>query len=107
MKDENDLKKKIEELERENRALRDAVSNPAKRNVIIVSEGSYQGHPTITFEAGGRPFTLGLRKASVVLYCAEHVKNFVNRHRAEIKDWEIVRGSDDKTGGEGQSNAQI
>lgn len=107
MNDEDDLKKRIEALEKENRALRDAVSNPAKRNVIVVSEGSYQGHPTITFEAGGRPFTLGLRKASVVLYCAEHVKRFVSRHKGEIKDWEIVRGSDDGGTGSGKSNVQI
>lgn len=94
MKDEDELRKKIEALENENRALRNAVSRPGKQNVIVVSEGSYQGHPTITFEAGGRPFTLGLRKASVVLYCAEHVKRFIGKHKAEIKDLEIVRGGD-------------
>lgn len=105
MNEEDDLKKKIEALEKENRALRDAVTNPSKRNVIIVSEGSYQGHPTITFEAGGRPFTLGLRKASVVLYCREHVQRFVSRHKGEIKDWEIVRGSDGSGGG--KSEVQI
>lgn len=105
MNGDDDLKKRIEALEKENRALRDVVSNPAKRNVIVVSEGSYQGHPTITFEAGGRPFTLGLRKASVVLYCAEHVRRFVARNKGEIKDWEIVRGSDG--GGGGKADVQI
>ena len=94
MQPEDELKKKIEALEQENRALRDAVSHPGRRNVIVVSEGSYQGHPTITFEAGGRPFTLGLRKAAVVLFCSERIKEFVSRHKAEIKDWEIVRGTD-------------
>lgn len=107
MKDEDDLKKNIEALERENRALRDAVSNPAKRNVIIVSEGSYQGHPTITFEAAGRPFTLGLRKAAVVLYYTEQVKQFVSRHAAEIRDWEIVRGNDGGRQTAGRTEVQI
>ena len=104
MKPEDDLKMKIEALEQENRALRDAVSNPEKRKVILVSEGSYQGHPTITFEAGGRPFTLGLRKAAVVLFCSEHVKGFLSRHKAEIKDWEILRGT---SGGNKEDAGQI
>lgn len=94
MNADDDLKKRVEALERENRALRTAMERPAKANVVIVTEGSYQGHPTMTFEAGGRPFTLGLRKLAVVLHCAEHVKRFVSGHKAEIKDWEIVRGSD-------------
>ena len=101
MKDEDELKKKIESLEQENRTLRDVVSRPGKRNVIVVSEGSYQGHPTITFDAGGRPFTMGLRKAAVMLHCAENVKRFVSRHKAEIKDCEIIRG----TGGEGETGS--
>lgn len=101
MKDEDELKKKIESLEQENRTLRDVVSRPGKRNVIVVSEGSYQGHPTITFDAGGRPFTMGLRKAAVMLHCVENVKRFVSRHKAEIKDCEIIRG----TGGEGETGS--
>jgi len=107
MKDEDDLKRKIEELERENRALRSAVAGTGKRNVIVVSEGSYQGHPTITFEVSGRPFTLGLRKASVVLYCSELVEIFVKRHKGEIKDLEIVRGSADNEDKNGKADVQI
>lgn len=93
MKPEEELREQMEALRLENQALRNAVNRPGKRNVIIVSEGSYQGHPTITFEAGGRPFTLGLRKAAVMLYCVEYVKRFVVRHKSEIKDWEIIKGS--------------
>ncbi len=107
MKSEDELRRRIEELEQENRTLREAVNRPGKRNVIVVSEGSYQGHPTITFEAGGRPFTLGLRKASVVLYCAEHVKRFISRHKAEITDWEIVRGRDGSSDAGGKADVQI
>lgn len=107
MNDEDELKKRIEALENENRTLRDAVSSTGKRNVIVVSEGSYQGHPTMTFDAGGRPFTMGLRKAAVMLHCVEHVKRFVNRHKAEIKDREIVRGTDQVGESEGRSDLQI
>ena len=109
MKDEEELKKKIEALENENRALRDAVSRPlGRRNVIVVTEGSYQGHPTISFEASnGRPFTLGLRKAAIVLHCAEQVKRFVAEHKGEIKDWEIVRGSAGGRESDGKTDLQI
>jgi hypothetical protein len=107
MSEEDDLHKRIEALEQENRALRETVNRPGKRNVIVVTEGTYQGHPTITFEAGGRPFTLGLRKLSVVLYCSEWVKIFVSRHKGEIKDWEIVRGNGGDGEGEARSDQQI
>lgn len=95
MKDEDELRKRIEALEQENQALREAASRPGKRNIIVLTEGSYQGHPTINFDGAGRPFTLGLRKAAVVLYCADHVKRFVNRHKGEIRDFEIVEGRND------------
>jgi hypothetical protein len=99
MSDADDLKKRIEALENENRTLRDAVSNPAKRNVIIVTEGSFEGHPTICFEAGRTRVTLGLRKAAMVLYCMEQLKKFVSRQKGELKDWEVVRGTGDSGGG--------
>ena len=108
MKDEDDLKKKIEALEQENRALRDAASRPGKRNIIVVSEGSYEGHPIIIIEpTSGRPFKMGLHKASLALHCIEQVKQFVTRHNAEIKDCEIIRGSDDGSEGGGKSDLQI
>lgn len=93
MQSDEELRKRIDALEQENRALREAAIRPGKRNVIAVSEGTYQGHPTITFEAGGRPFTLGLRKAAVLLCCTEQVKRFVRKHNAEIKDMEVLRAS--------------
>jgi hypothetical protein len=105
MSGEDDLRKRIEALENENRALRNAASRPANKNVIVVTEGSYQGHPTISFEAGGRPFTLGLRKASIVLHCKEQIDDFVKRHKSEIKDLEIVRGNGD--GGEAREKTDI
>ena len=107
MNTEDDLKKRIEALEQENKALRETTSRPGKTNTIIVTEGSFKGHPTITFEAGGRPFTLGVRKAAVVLHCVDVVRRFVNRHDAEIKGWEIVRGSDTKGESGGRADLQI
>lgn len=107
MQDPEALRKKIEELERENQSLREAARNPGKHNVIVITEGTYQGHPTITFEAGGRPFTLGLRKASVVLYCTEYVKRFVSRHKGDIKDWEIVAGHDGSGASGSKTEIQI
>jgi hypothetical protein len=93
MNTEDDLRKKIEALEQENKTLREATTRRGKADAVVITEGSFKGHPTITFEAGGRPFTLGVRKAAVVLRCVDEVRRFVSRHNAEIKDWEIVRGS--------------
>jgi phosphoenolpyruvate synthase/pyruvate phosphate dikinase len=105
MNAEDDLRKRIEALERENKTLREAPGRPTKANAIVVTEGTYKGHPTITFEVTGRPFTLGVRKAAVVLYCVDHVRSFVSRHKAEIQDREIVRGSD--TDGESGDRAEL
>ncbi|MGC1453049.1 MAG: hypothetical protein WA830_23710 [Candidatus Sulfotelmatobacter sp.] len=107
MSTDTDLQQRIEALERENRALRDAGARPGKENVIVVTEGTFKGHPTITLEVGGRPFTLGVRKAAVVLRCVDEVRRFVSRHNAEIKDWEIVRGSAATDQAGGRADLQI
>jgi hypothetical protein len=41
------------------------------------------------------------------LYCAEQVKRFVTEHKGEIKDWEVVRGSDGGNVSGGKSDLQI
>lgn len=107
MRNDVALQKRIEELERENRALRHAASQPGKRNAIVVTESSYQGHPTISFDGPGRPFTLGLRKAAVVLYCLEEVRQFVARHNGEIKNMEILPSTAGSFGIKAPTDVQI
>ena len=91
MAQDEDLKRRLEALERENKALKQAASHGAVGNKIIrCSVGEYKGHPTITFEAGSHRLTLGVRKAAIALYCSEQLKGFVSKHNGEIQDFEIV-----------------
>ncbi len=101
MDNEEELRQKIKDLEKQIGHLR------AKRKVIVVYEGKYEGHPTINFEGNGNPFAIGLRKAATILYCLEHVKRFVSRHSAELTDWEIVGDANEEGGDGGSRRIQI
>lgn len=92
MAKEDDLKKRLEVLERENRALKEAVSRGAQKDkTIYCTLGEYKGHPTISFEGAGRPFSIGVKKAAVVLAATEHVRAFVSTHDALLKGYSVVR----------------
>lgn len=94
MGQDEDLRKRLEALERENKELKNAVGRgAAKTKTIQYSIGDFKGHPTITFEVTGRHLTLGLRKAAIVLRCIEHIKAFVVENKGEMSDWEVVQGS--------------
>ena len=79
-------------LSRENTALKAAigqVGSPGK--VIHVSIGEYKGYPTISFDGVGRPFSLGLKKAAVVLQCEELIRDFVATNRALLEGYTVMR----------------
>jgi hypothetical protein len=93
MGQEDELKKRLEALERENRELKKAAGRGTSQNKTIgFSTDDFKGHPTITFEFGGRRLTFGVRKAAVVVRCIDHIKRFVAEHNGEISDWDVVRG---------------
>jgi predicted Ser/Thr protein kinase len=94
MPQDEELKKRVEALERENRELKKAAGRGTPPKTIRYSIGDFKGHPTITFEIGGRHLTLGLRKAAVVLRCIEHIRTFVADNNGEISDWDVVQGAD-------------
>ncbi|HOB98778.1 MAG TPA: hypothetical protein PKM43_08540 [Verrucomicrobiota bacterium] len=54
METEQELKMRIEALERENQALRAAAKTPGKANIIIVTESSYQGQGHRCHQADAR-----------------------------------------------------
>lgn len=45
-----------------------------------VVEGDYKGHPTLTFEGAGKPFSLGIGKLRRVVTKIDDVKAFVEKH---------------------------
>ena len=84
MNNEQDILRRLDELERENQRLRKLAGDAAgpKKTETVVS--MFKGHPVITFTGAFRPFTLGLRKASVVLEKIEEVKHFVANNKQHL-----------------------
>lgn len=84
MSNEKDILKRLDDLERENQRLRKLAGDAAgpKKTETFVS--MFKGHPVITFTGAFRPFTLGLRKASVVIEKIEDVKHFVANNKQHL-----------------------
>ncbi len=80
---DQDLLKRLRELEEENARLR----NSPKSSKITITEGEYKGHPTLTFEGPFRSFTLGLTKLSVIKETWPQIEVFLERHvKAQAND---------------------
>lgn len=78
---EQDILKRLKELEKENQNLRKAVEGAAKPKETTTHVGMYKGHPIITFEGNFRPFSLGVRKASIVLERVADLEHFVKNNQ--------------------------
>ena len=87
--DEQEMLKRLRELEEENARLRNAVI-PSASAKLVVTEGEYKGHPTLTFEGPVRPFSLGLRKLQLIKEAWPEIEAFLQRHaktkQSESKD---------------------
>lgn len=73
-----DLLQRLKALEEENARLRAA--NPKTVAKLIVTEGEYKGHPTLTFDGSVRRFTLGLTKLRAIKEAWLQVEEFLRRH---------------------------
>jgi hypothetical protein len=75
---EEDLRKKIEALERENQQLKSA----RRPSEYTVREEKYKGHPVLVFEGPSliRPMTLGVGKLKAVQACSPQIDQFLSRH---------------------------
>lgn len=86
--DNQEMLKRLQELEEENARLRSAAKSDAGKE-LIVSEGEYKGHPTLTFEGPFRSFTLGLKKLSVIKSAWPQVDSFLQRHnKVKLSDYD-------------------
>lgn len=72
---EEELKKKIEALERENHQLKTA----RRPSEYTVQEEKYKGHPVLVFEGPSliRPLTLGVGKLKAVQACRNQIDMFL------------------------------
>lgn len=76
--DEQEMLKRLRELEEENARLRSAAKGSAPKPTVTESE--YKGHPTLNFEGAFRPFSLGLKKLLVIREVWPEVEAFLERH---------------------------
>jgi hypothetical protein len=77
----DEMKRRLEELERENARLKgEKIIKPEDIQTIT---GVFQGHPVLKFEGPFRPFTLGLRKSWIVIQKIDDIRRFVelNKHQ--------------------------
>lgn len=77
--DQEEILKRLHKLEAENARLKSAAltAEPAK---LIVTEGDYKGHPTLTFDGSVRRFTLGLTKLRAIKDALPEIEIFLNKH---------------------------
>jgi hypothetical protein len=77
--DTQEILKRLKALEEENAKLRKG-ANVAVTKPLTVTEGEYMGHPTLTFEGPCKPFTVGLKKLSIIKQGWPQVEQFLKRH---------------------------
>jgi hypothetical protein len=69
---------RLNALEEENARLRAESTN--QKGKLIVTEGDYKGHPTLTFEGSVRRFSLGLTKLRALKEAWPHIEGFLRRN---------------------------
>jgi len=70
-----ELEAKVKELEEQNEHLRKP--RPQK---VTVTEGEYNGFPTLMFEGPFKTFSLGIRKLATVKCVWARVEEFLSKH---------------------------
>lgn len=76
---DQELLLRLKALEEENARLRAGSTNQKAK--LIVTEGDYKGHPTLTFEGSVRRFSLGLTKLRALKEGWQQVEEFLRRHQ--------------------------
>ena len=76
--DTQEMMKRLKALEEENAKLKKkAYSQSAP---LTVTESEYKGHPTLVFEGPCKPFSLGVKKLSLVKQGWPQVEAFLKKH---------------------------
>jgi hypothetical protein len=79
---EQDILKRLHQLEEENARLRGVPKT--KSTELVVSEGDYNGHPVLTFDGRGKRFSIGLKKLRAVQEAWPLVEQFLQRHKSAM-----------------------
>ena len=78
--DIEELRRRLANLEQENRQLKEAAAQPGRSQSITTRVAEYKGHPVITIEGPFRPFSLGVRKAAAIVEKIDDLVAFVEKH---------------------------
>ncbi|MGD9578188.1 MAG: hypothetical protein AB7Y74_08045 [Syntrophorhabdus sp.] len=76
--DTQEMIKRLKALEDENAKLKKKAY--ASSEPLTVTESEYKGHPTLTFEGPCKPFSLGVKKLSIVKQGWPQVEAFLKKH---------------------------
>ena len=96
MGDQNaeELKRQIEALQQENQRLK-RQGKPIDSDELVVTEGDYNGYPTLSFQRGNKkPFNVGLKKLQAVVEARETVEQFIKKHSDTAEEADV--GKDDQ-----------
>lgn len=86
------LRRQLEALKLENQRLKGNEEHDSDR--LIITEGQYNGYPTLTFQRGKKkPFNIGLKKLKAVIEGREEVERFLRKHSADSPP--SVKSADD------------
>ncbi len=75
--DTQEMMKRLKALEEENAKLKKAYTPSAP---LTVTESEYNGYPTLTFEGPCKPFSLGVKKLSIVKQGWPQIEAFLKKH---------------------------
>lgn len=82
MSDNAEIMQRLAALERENQELRHAIAGAQpKPKQTTTHIAMFKGRPVITFNGEFRPFSFGLRKATVILEKVDDVIHFVDNNK--------------------------
>ena len=87
MSENDEILRRLKALEEENLRLKkqlQTTETPIEVKPTTTHVTLWKGHPVIRFEGPFRPFSLGLRKASVVLEKIDDVRFFVENNQQHL-----------------------
>jgi len=80
MSDNQEILKRLRELEEENARLK---QNQEIKSGVSVVEGNYKGRPILTFYGTFKPFTLGIKKLKAIKESWAEIEEFLKRHKED------------------------
>jgi len=84
MAEKDELLRQIKALEAENAKLKQATSGKDTSKKTTATIGMWKGFPVIQFEGNFRPFSIGLKKAAVILEKIDDVRLFVSSNQNRL-----------------------